>query len=232
MNHTEDYAPDTSVLTDPIVSEALSALRTDARLAETWGRIPSKSWCAHQAILKTYLAFGEPPCVSDFSAETLSDLEQRDLVHVRDGKIAFAYPFSTQPTDFQVRVGGTKIYAICAVDALGTAGMARRATELTCVCPICRASLSIGISPDGLTVKHASASNPRVWTGVNDVGTCAAQSLCRSMLLFCTPEHLDTWKQSQPQSARGFDLSLAQGAQLGAAIFRPFMNTQTNKAAT
>ena len=86
------------------------------------------------------------------------------------------------------------------------------------------------VQPDGLTVEHASTSNPRVWTGVKDVGTCAADTQCRSMLLFCSPEHLDAWKRSQPQSTRGFDLSLAQGVQLGAAIFRPFLQTPINGA--
>lgn len=229
-DYTGNGVPDTSIILEHKVREALSALMTEARLAARWDSLSPASRRAHQATLKAYLALGEPPCISEFAAETLSDLGQRDLVHVRDGEIALAYPFSTQATDFQVQVGGTKIHAICAVDALGTAAMVRRRTDVTCVCPTCRASVSIGISPDGLTVEHASTSNPRVWTGVKDVGTCAADTQCRSMLLFCSPEHLDAWKRSQPQSTRGFDLSLAQGVQLGAAIFRPFLQTPINGA--
>ncbi|WP_104016891.1 organomercurial lyase [Roseovarius nitratireducens] len=231
-NRAEDYAPDNSIISDSIVLEALGALMTGARLAARWGGLSPASLQAHQAILHAYLTSGDPPSVSEFSADTLSDLGQRDLVHVRDGRIALAYPFSTRPTDFQVRVGGGEVHAICAVDALGTAAMAREQAEVTCVCPTCRAGVSIGISPGGLTVEHASTPDPRVWTGVKDVGTCAADSQCKSMLLFCSPEHLDTWKRSQPQSARGFDLSLEQGVRLGAAIFRPFLHAQTNKASS
>jgi hypothetical protein len=229
-DYTGNGVPDTSIILEHKVREALSALMTEARLAARWDGLSSASRCAHQAILKAYLARGEPPCISEFAAETLSDLGRRDLVQARDGEIALAYPFSTQPSDFQVQVGGTKIHAICAVDALGTAAMVRRRTDVTCVCPTCRASVSIGISPDGLTVEHASPPDPRVWTGVKDVRTCAADSQCKSMLLFCSPEHLDTWKRSQPQSARGFDLSLAQGVQLGAAIFRSFLQAPINGA--
>lgn len=232
VDHTEDGVPDTSIVLEHKVREALSALMTEARLAARWDGLSSASRRAHQAILKAYLARGEPPCISEFAAETLSDLGRRDLVHVRDGEIALAYPFSTRPTDFQVQVGGTRIHAICAVDALGTAAMVRRPADVTCVCPTCRASVSIGISPDGLTVEHASTPDPRVWTGVKDVGPCAADSQCKSMLLFCSPEHLDAWKQSQPPSARGFDLSLSQGVQLGAAVFRPFLQIPTNEAAS
>jgi hypothetical protein len=231
-DYTGNGVPDTSIILEHKVREALSALMTEARLAARWDGLSSASRRAHQAILKAYLARGEPPCIYEFSAETLSDLGRRDLVHVRDGEIALAYPFSTQPTDFQVQVGGTEIPAICAVDALGTAAMVRRRTDVTCVCPTCGASVSIGISPDGLSVEQASTPDPRVWTGVKDVGTCAADSQCKSMLLFCSPEHQDTWRRSQPQSARGFDLSLSQGVQLGAAIFRPFLHAQTSKAAS
>ncbi|MSU90350.1 hypothetical protein GE300_12090 [Rhodobacteraceae bacterium 2CG4] len=35
-----------------------------------------------------------------------------------------------------------------------------------------------------------------------------------------------------PAAARGLDLSLAQGVQLGAAIFRPFLHAQIGKAAS
>jgi hypothetical protein len=232
VDHTENVVPDTSIISERNVLEALSALMTEARLAARWGGLSPTSRRAHQAILQAYLARGEPPCISEFTAETLSDLGQRDLVHVRDGRIALAYPFSTRPTEFQVRLGEVEVHAICAVDALGTAAMARRPAEVTCVCPTCRASVSIGISPDGLTVKHASTPDPRVWTGVKDVGTCAADGQCKSMLLFCSPEHLDAWKQSQPPSARGFDLPLAHGVQLGAAIFRPFIPGPKGKAAS
>ena len=231
-NRMNDCFPDTSILSDPKVSEALSALMTEARLAARWGGLSPASRKAHQAILRMFLAHGTPPPTSEYSTETLADLGRRDLVHVRGGEIALAYPFSTQPTDFQVHVNGVKVHAICAVDALGTAAMARRPADVACLCPTCRAIVSLSISPDGLTVEQASSPDPRVWTGVKDVGTCAADSQCKLMLLFCSPDHLDAWKRTQLQYARGFDLSLAQGVQLGAAIFRPFLQTLTNEAAS
>lgn len=231
MGPVKDHNLDTSLLSEAKVLEALSALVTTARLAARWGGLSPASRQAHQMVLRTFLANGAPPPISEFSVETLADLERRDLVHVRDGQIALAYPFSSRPTDFEVRVAGVQVHAICAVDALGTAAMARRPADATCICPTCRAGVSLSISPDGLTVEHASRPDPRVWTGVTDVGACAADSQCKSMLLFCSPEHLDTWKRSQPPSAHGFDLSLAQGVHLGAAIFRPFLQTPTEGAA-
>lgn len=227
----ETYFPDTSALSDPDVLEALSALMTNARLAARWGGLSPAARQAHQAILQAFLADGAPPPISQFSAETLADLGRRDLVHVRGGEIALAYPFSTRPTDFLVRVGGVKVHAICAVDALGTAAMAFKPAEVTCLCPTCRSRVSLKVLADGLTLGHASEPDPRIWTGVKDVGACAADSQCKSMLLFCSPDHLDAWKRSQPSSARGFDLSLAQGVRLGAAIFRPFLQAPAEEAA-
>ncbi|KDB01668.1 hypothetical protein U879_21225 [Defluviimonas sp. 20V17] len=204
----------------------------ESRLAARWGGLSPETRQVHQEILRTFLTEGAPPAASEFRAETLADLAARDLVHVRDREIALAYPFSARPTDFRVRLRGVTIHAICAVDALGTAAMAGTAAEVTCVCPICRTGVDITVASDGFAVDHASRPEARVWTGVKDVGTCAADSQCKTMRLFCGPEHLAAWRRSQPPSARGFDLSLTQGVQLGAAIFRPFMQSPHDRAAS
>jgi len=228
----EKGGPDLSLLSDPKVRDALSALMNESRLAARWGGLSPRTRQAHQAILRAFLTKGAPPATSEFSAETLADLSARDLVHVRDDEIALAYPFSARPTDFQVRLGGVTVHAICAVDALGTAAMAGTAAEVTCPCPIWRAGVSVSVGSDGLAVERASRPEARVWTGVKDVGACAAESQCKTMLLFCAPEHLEAGRRSRPSSARGFDLSLAEAVQLGAAIFRPFIQAPGDRVAS
>jgi hypothetical protein len=221
--YPDDFFPDNETLDDPTVSEALSALMTVAQLGSRWGGLEPTSRKAHQKILKEYMANGSPPAVADFSAKTLADLECRDLVHVRHGEIALAYPFSTRPTELRMEVEGVLIHAVCAVDALGTAAMTRRPVVVNCVCPICGTDVSIRVLQDGLTVKHVTGANPRVWIGVTPVGACSADTQCKSLLMFCCSEHLESWRQSQQASARNFDLSLAQATQLGSAIFRSFL---------
>jgi len=222
--------PDSSLATDPKVAEALAALVTEARLASRWAGLSQASDMAHKRILTSFLECGDPPGIEPFQTDVLDDLSRRDLVHVRDGKIALAYPFATDRTDFFVSVAGVRIQTVCAIDALGVAAMAGRPAQVTCLCPVCRSPTHVSLSEDGLTIKSASKPDARVWTGIQEVGACAADSQCKSMLLFCSPAHLDDWKHNQPADPRGFDLSLQQGAQLGAAIFGPFLQRHIREA--
>ena len=214
--------PDRSLAASARVRDALSALLTEARLAARWHGLSKDSRTAHRRILRAFLDQGRPPGAATISAEVIADLSARDLVHVREGEIAVAYPFAAKATDFAVTVGNVRLHAVCAVDALGVAAMAGRDARVSCLCPVCRGAVDLTVFADGLT--HAGASRPaaRVWTGVMAVGPCAADSQCKSMRLFCCAEHLEIWREGQPDMP-GFDLSLAEGIQLGAAIFRPFL---------
>lgn len=215
--------PDRSLVTSTKVDEALSALLTETRLAARWQGLSRATRSAHHQILRAFLSRGRPPNIATFSDDVLEDLGKRDLVHVRDGGIALAYPFSTDATDFEVSVEGVGVHAVCAIDALGVAALAGRRTEVSCRCPVCQVSTSVAIAADGLTIEAASSRAARVWTGVMEVGSCAAESQCKTMRLFCSPAHLATWLKNHVPT-RGFDLTLEEGVQLGAAIFRPFLN--------
>lgn len=215
--------PDLSLIHSSRVNEALSALLTDARLASRWNGLSRASQSAHRHILSAFLSHGRPPDVAAFSDDVLEDLGKRDLVHVRDGRIALAYPFSTDATDFEVSVEGIGVHTVCAIDALGVSAMAGRRAEVSCRCPVCQVPTSVAVAADGLTIEAASSRTARVWTGVLDVGACAADSQCKTMRLFCSSAHLAAWRKNHVPT-RGFDLTLEEGVQLGAAIFRPFLN--------
>lgn len=225
MTETAGF-PDLSLVTSARVNEALSALLTEARLASRWSGLSHVSQSAHRRILRAFLSHGYPPDIAAFSGDVLEDLAKRDLVHVRGGRIALAYPFSTNPTDFVVSVEGIDLHGVCAIDALGVAAMAGRRAEISCRCPVCQVSTSVTVAADGLTIAAASSRTPRVWTGVMDVGACAADGQCQTMRLFCSPDHLATWRKENG-ATRGFDLTLEEGVHLGAAIFRPFLNDDT-----
>ena len=85
------------------------------------------------------------------------------------------------------------------------------------------------IAADGLTHEAQSHPDARIWTGVVHVGDCAADSQCKFMRVFCCAEHLATWRETRVDMP-GFDLSLAEGIQLGAAIFKPFLSEETRGA--
>ena len=220
--------PDPSLVTSGRVNEALSALLTEARLASRWNGLSRASQSAHHQILRAFLSYSHPPDIAAFSGDVLEDLGKRDLVHVRDGGIALAYPFSTDATDFGVSVEGAGVHAVCAIDALGVAALAGRRTEISCRCPVCHMPTSVAVAADGLTIEAASSRAARVWAGVTEVGTCAADSQCKTMRLFCSSAHLATWRKNHVPT-RGFDLTLEEGVQLGAAIFRPFLNDEARE---
>ena len=165
---------DRSFAIDPKVDEALSALMTEARLAERWAGLSPPSLAGHHRILISFL--------------------------------------------------------VCAIAALGVAALAGRSTHVRCLCPVCQSPTNVDIAADGLTIESTSSPDARVWTGVTEVGACAADTQCKSMLLFCSHAHLDAWRRNQSADMRGFDLSLEQGIQLGAAIFRPFLERATKEA--
>ncbi|GHE05933.1 hypothetical protein U879_05400 [Defluviimonas sp. 20V17] len=215
-------APNRSLANSPKVDEAMSALLAEARLAARWSDLSPDVRAAHHRILRAYVEDGAPPNISEFPCGIGAELSQRDLVHIRDGKIALAYPFSTAVTDFTVRSTGVEMHAVCAIDALGVAAMIQRETEVSCLCPICRTPMALTVAADGLTITNATDPTARVWTGVMEVGSCAADSQCTSMRMFCSPEHLEVWRSDRP-GMRGFDLTLEEGVQLGAEIFRAFL---------
>jgi len=55
----------------------------------------------------------------------LADLQSHDLLVMDNSAsaIIYAYPFAGQPTDHRVEPSGRELYAVCAIDALGVAGM-------------------------------------------------------------------------------------------------------------
>jgi hypothetical protein len=217
-------------VTSAPVKEALAALLTEARLGRRWRGLTGESRSAHARILHAFVASGRPPEISTFPGHVLADLERRDLVHAGDGRISVAYPFATEATDFLVTVEGLNNHAVCAIDALGVAAMTGKAARVSCLCPICGTAVETTVADDGLAHEGTTHPDARIWTGVMHVGACAADSQCKSMRLFCCAEHLAEWRESRPEMT-GFDLSLAEGIQLGAAIFKPFLLEEAQGAA-
>src|SRR5437763_1623372 len=81
---------------------------------------------------------GAPDNTSEAAYDALAALDDDDLIRIRAGKIDMAYPFSSIPTPFRVRVsGGRERYACCATDALGIAPMIGESVEITSECYHC-----------------------------------------------------------------------------------------------
>lgn len=99
----------------------------------------------HRAVLRQFLHAGLPPSREwllaaaeglGLSESAIDSLAAADLVHLADGVVAVAYPFSGTPTCQLVELDGLPaVYAMCAIDALGIPAMTGRGGRITATDP-------------------------------------------------------------------------------------------------
>ena len=214
---------DMSVVTDALVAKALPQLLTEWRMKKRWADMPGQTRALHQKLLRGYLTTGTPPGIADLSPSILEDLQQRDLIVLKNGALQSAYPFSTRKTDHKVRINGITNYCVCAIDALGAPAMAGTSAQVALNCAVCDAAITARIGGAGLELNQSEPTDARIWAGIIPINGCAADTQCQSMLAFCGETHLHHWQGQQPSPTNGFSFTTLQALQAGAAIFRPFL---------
>lgn len=97
----------------------------------------------HRAVLGAFTETGRAPLRAELEriargqgsdpGAVLAELARRDvLAFDGSGEIRAAYPFSPSPTPIQVTwEGGPRVYAMCAIDALGISAMLDRPVTIT-----------------------------------------------------------------------------------------------------
>lgn len=221
---------DWTVVIDPLVATALKALLPDWRMKKCWNDFPAAHRRLHIHILQTYLKTGDAPAAADLDAElgpgasaALVDLADRDLVVLSGGEIIGAYPFTSRACGHSVVIKTREIATMCAIDAFGVGAMVDSDAQVHSRCPECDTAIDIRIGGNGLSIDTVRPEGAVVWAGVDAVEGCAADTQCRSMLLFCSDAHLQAWRAKTAPGGEGFRLTPDQALQAGAAIFRPFM---------
>ncbi len=225
---------DLAVVSDPLVVNALGTLLTDWRMRKRWDDLPSNFRHLHRVILQGYLDTGHAPSretlgqgFKEVVGPALDDLVARDLILLDGGEVAGAYPFTSRTSRHSVEIQGRKIAAMCAIDALGAGAMAGQDANVRSRCACCDAPIEIDVTGLGLAIGRVQPAGALVWAGVEPVSGCAADTQCRTMLLFCDQAHLEAWRSANAPDGEGWRLTPAQALQLGAAIFRPFLATIT-----
>ena len=228
---------DLSIVSDPLVTEALGALLTEWKKRKRWHDLSPAHRDLHRAILRAYLASGKPPSNEEMNnmiggnaGPGLEDLAGRDLIVLDGGKIVGAYPFTSRPSVHQVEIDQNEIAAMCAIDALGAGAMARSDARVRSRCARCNAPIEIDIVEHGLAISNVKPASALVWAGSVEASGCAADTQCATMLFFCDRAHLEAWHTAHPADGAGYCLTPAQALQLGAAIFRPFLAAPNDPA--
>ena len=129
-----------------------------------------------------------------------------------------AYPFSGFPTTHTLHLkDGPKVYALCAVDALGMPVMLGRAADISSRCTYCQAPVEVAVAPEGLRQYRPTESV--VWFPLAlDVCCPVAESRCPDINFFCSAEHRDTWWQARGQP-EGLSMTMPEAFEAGREIY-------------
>ena len=160
----------------------------------------------HRAVLRRFLATGAAPTARwlkqaatdlGLGPDAVGALAAADAVHVANGVVAVAYPFSGTPTPHRVELDGLPaVYAMCAIDALGLPAMAGRDGQITSA-----------DAADGTPIQVTVYNGTWLWTPATavvvagratDCGTeCGSfEVMCPNTAFHASPESACAWLAS------------------------------------
>jgi alkylmercury lyase len=179
---------------------------TSGSIAGRQERLPGPLHGLHRTVLRRFLATGTPPTArwvrqaaaeAGLDASALDELAAADAVHMVNGVVAVAYPFSGIPTAHRVELDGLPaVYAMCAIDALGLPAMAGRDGRITSADPA-----------DGTPIEVTVRTGTWSWTPATAVvvagratgcGTdCGSfEVMCPNTAFHASPESARAWLAS------------------------------------
>jgi NAD-dependent dihydropyrimidine dehydrogenase PreA subunit len=176
---------------------------TSGSIAGRHERLPGPLRGLHRAVLRRFLATGAPPTArwilqaaagTGLDGTALDELSAADAVHVVNGVVAVAYPFSGTPTPHRVQLDGLPaVYAMCAIDALGLPAMAGRDGRITSADP-----------HDGTSIEVTVHDGTWSWTPAGTVVVAGRATgcgtACNSFEVMCP----NTVFHASPESARAY----------------------------
>ena len=193
----------------------------------------------HQQVLRSFAATGRPPAAADLAETAARYATTTDAVlaalHTEDflqldagGQIRAAYPFSAVPTPHRVDLdAGPRVYAMCAIDALGIAAMLHAAVTITSADSRTGGPVTITVHAGGQTaawqppaavVFAGTSREPCHVPADAPVIPAAADVSCGYVNFFTTGASAAAWASAHPE-VTGEILGQAAALRLGTAIF-------------
>jgi alkylmercury lyase len=228
------HRPDLSVLTRPGAREAiLERDRSRFRLVDKWNQplepTQDRVW---RTVLELFARSGRPPTLHEISKETglsvenirvlVSALQAHDLLgsDASADVILYAYPFIGEQTEHRVQLRDQWLHAVCAIDALGIAGMFHTDVVIESSCRACAKRIEIATAQGGKSLSHARPGDAVVWYDLAYSGRAAA-SCCPAIAFFCSEAELQHWLSAQSPPRAGYRLTLDEALEVGRALFEP-----------
>jgi Alkylmercury lyase len=192
-----------------VVLEALARLCTRFPLEQRIHAAPQSVRAAYVQVLAQWLR-AIPPSAAAFDTGVLAALVKLDAVVMEEHGLG-CYPFSSVDTGIRVALPSGTINAMCAIDALAIARLARARTRIDATCTSCAATIAFQVEENG-GLDHDQVEMARViWQHAGDTHTSCSQGLCRSIRFLCRA-------CPQPEDSECF--TLPQAAAIGNAFFR------------
>ncbi|MES0179006.1 bifunctional organomercurial lyase/mercury(II) reductase MerBA [Mesorhizobium sp. M0025] len=223
--------PDWSVVTSPVVQDALLAMVGSEHVFDRWSGYEATTDRVRVALLQLYTEHGRAPTLGALAKRAglsatavrplLDELRSRDLVVLDGDGIVGAYPFTDRDTGHHVTLDGRTLNAMCAVDALGIGAMTDRDIKVASLCRHCGTPIRIATRDRGRALAEVAPAAAVVWLSVHYEGACAANSLCATTAFFCSEDHLSAWRRERTADEPGFRLSIEEGLEAGRALFGP-----------
>jgi len=142
----------------------------------------------------------------------LEILETKDLLFRKEGtqEIISIYPFSLEPTPHKIFLEDVRrLYAMCAVDALGIPVMFNRDVKIVSQCERCRKEIVIEIKNGEIVSK--SHPDIMIWQTSRQESRPSAITCCPKINFFCSKEHIEEWKAENLDLVKaGHSLQLEQ----------------------
>ncbi|MEU4592282.1 MULTISPECIES: organomercurial lyase [Micromonospora] len=182
----------------------------------------------HRTILTTYAHTGQPPAHADLARiahaagvnpdAVLDELTDVDLI-VRDprGDLTAAYPFSTNATPHRLTLAdGTGVFAMCAIDALGTSAMLGQPITITSSEPATGHHIVVHV--DGEQATWQPATTVVYAAAAGDCCAPSAERTCGYINFFTTDTTAHAWAAHHPHLT-GTLLDRTQAIACGTAEF-------------
>ncbi|MDN3296106.1 alkylmercury lyase family protein [Streptomyces ficellus] len=219
--------------------ERLRAVLAEARtteMADRAGRgrlapVEGGQRAVQQAVLRSFATHGRPPTTVELAAaaepsglpadRVLAELAAADYLSLDEaGAIRAAYPFSPVPTAHQVRIAdGPRVWAMCAIDALGIAPMLGRDADIHSADPVTGQPVTVTFRGSTATWDPASA------VVLVSTGSCAGPAVdacCPDLNFFASPDTARRWSDDHPEARAGM-VSRQRAEELGREIFGPLL---------
>jgi Alkylmercury lyase len=195
---------------------------------------PRRGSRLHRFILETFAATGRAPSLEEIRARfqlgtfeeaesRVAQLESAGTIHRTpgDASITHAYPFSNEPTAHVVQLdGGPRVFAMCAIDALGMPFMLKRDALIESSCMDCGSPVLVDVAKG--TVARHEPPELMVWLADQPEGCVVATDICPNLNFFCSAEHLGRWQHGSGSAGRR--LTLAEAVAYGRQVFESLMD--------